>query len=85
MLLAAAAVEPDAVDGRMRCAGQALEQPERGQRNVGVLAVWARERVTGRQRVVHRHIVIDNSDGKHQTSFSGSRAYPSLGRRRRPQ
>ena len=62
MLLAAHAVEADAVHGGMRRAGKPLDQPEVRERNTRLLAVRTREGVAGSQRVVHRYSFITGPD-----------------------
>ena len=69
MLLPAAAVEADAVDGRVRRAGQPLQQPERREGHVGLLPPGTGERVPGCERVVHRHMLIDAPDGPGDTLY----------------
>jgi hypothetical protein len=63
MLLAAAAVEADAVHGWVRRARQPLEQAERRECHLCVLAAGTREGVAGREYVVHGHMLIDQPDG----------------------
>ena len=64
MALAAAAVEVDLEDGRVRRARQLLDPPERRERDPGLPPVRAREGVPRRERVVHDSVVIGRSDEK---------------------
>src|ERR1051325_5290371 len=62
MLLAAAAVEVDLEDGRVRCSRKLLDPPEGRQGDAGLPTLRARERVPRRQRVVHGSVVIGAPD-----------------------
>jgi hypothetical protein len=62
MLFATAAVEADAEDGRVRGAREPFEQAEGREGHLGLLPPGTRERVSGREHVVHRHMLIDPPD-----------------------
>src|SRR2546430_9490392 len=63
VLLAAAAVEPHAEDGRMRGTAEPLDAPESREQHVRLAPYPTGERVATREGVVHAHVVETTPDG----------------------
>ena len=72
MLAAAAALEADPEDRRMRRARQPFEPAEARERNARVAVLGARERVARRQVVIHRPFLIGRPDGADEGEYAPS-------------